>query len=401
MKKRIDAIQRALKLRETIIQDGKVLVADFSDTLQGKDTSKVIDLMPDVGTGNYVFRAKVNVKNIDPIAAEKYGVSYVNVNEMGDADVEGLLKKQEFDFPLWYKHNDGFNMKRVGDFNIPFIMQVAGCNFHDGTKTGGCWYCFVDDVSNDGVKGNGKSFLDARDAVESMVQASAKVKDIYANYGLDLNMRTFRTSGGEPTIALDWMLDAWRNISERGLNFVGQLDSNLSTGPLVDEFEKIGVYEKNTLEQLGEFPIKVLTALKGTDGVNIQNNVQSTTSMDNQLYSIKRFLGAGFDIYPQLYNPNPKTLERYLGKLDSEIENISLRVHIGPLKLYGPNRQRLEYESLKRGIDSEEFIQSKVDEWDSNYKAGNEIIDSYLRRVHGVGYKELVRSDIPLRILKK
>ena len=72
MVKRIDAIQRALKLRQTLLRGDKLLVADFSETLQGKDTSRVIDLMPDVETGNYVFRAKVNVKDIDPIAASNH-----------------------------------------------------------------------------------------------------------------------------------------------------------------------------------------------------------------------------------------------------------------------------------------------------------------------------------------
>ncbi|MBT3405378.1 radical SAM protein [archaeon] len=401
MVKRIDAIQRALKLRQTLLRGDKLLVADFSETLQGKDTSRVIDLMPDVETGNYVFRAKVNVKDIDPIAASKYGVDYFDVTKKDDSEIEDLIKRSEFDFPLWYKNDSGFEMRRVGDFNLPFILQVAGCNFHDGTKVGGCTYCFVDDVSNDGIPGEGKSFLSYKSAIESMLQAREKIHAAYQEHGLDLGIRTFRTSGGEPTIALDWILNAWREIDRRGLDFVGQLDSNLSTGPLVDQFENGGIYEQDILRKLGEYPIKVLTAFKGTDERNIQENVQAMTSLETQLYSLKKFIGAGFDIYPQLYNPNPMTLKSFLERVDSEVENLSLRIHIGPLKLYGPNSERLKCQADQLGVDPGKFIADKKSEWDSNYSHGCEIIDGYLNDTYGVGYRDLVRSDVPLKILKK
>ena len=101
-KKRIDPIKRALELRETLISnDGRVLVVDFSDTLQGKDTSKVIDLIPNTTTGDYVFRTKFSIKALDPIAAEKYGVEFFDIREKTDSEIEKFLRKQEFDFPLW------------------------------------------------------------------------------------------------------------------------------------------------------------------------------------------------------------------------------------------------------------------------------------------------------------
>ena len=290
-------------------------------------------------------------------------------------------------------------MKRVLDYNLPFITQVAGCNFHDGTNTGGCFYCFVDDVSNDGVRGTGKSFLNPKDAVNSFVVAKEKVENFYRTKGVHLNMKVLRISGGEPTIALDWILDAWRYIgAQGGLGFVGQIDSNLSTGYLVKEFEEKGIYEKNILNKLGEHPIKILTAIKGVNNENINSNVQSTATMDAQFYSIKRFLEAGFDIYPQMYNPDPKVLPSYLEKMDSKISNFSLRVHVGPLKMYGPNKQRIENLAQLQGKNSEEFVQRFQNEWDFNYKNGCEVLNDYLQKTYGANYKDVVRSDVDLRI---
>jgi len=396
---RIDPIKRALKLRETLKLDDKVLVTDFSDTLQGVDTSRVIDLMPIVGTDNYVFRAKVNVKEIDPIAARKYGVEFFDMTQKTDAQIEAFIRKQEFDFPLWFKHNEGFSMQRIGDYNPPFIFQVAGCNFHDGSSTGGCWYCFVDDKSNDGAVGAGKTFLGVDETINSMLSAREKIKAAYKKQGTDLDIKVLRVSGGEPTIVLDWVLDLWREIGKRDLDFVGQIDSNLSTGIVVDSFEKQGIYEANILEKLAEYPVKVLTALKGVDEENLQCNVQSLATMEVQMYSLKKFLEAGFDIYPQMYNPNPETLGDYLRTLDEAVENLSLRVHIGPLKVYGPNTIRLTLEAKRRGEDPAEFIEKQKAEWDANYKNGCEVMDQYLRERHGVGYKEVTRSDVELKVL--
>tara|TARA_Y100000310_G_scaffold91913_1_gene89435 strand:- start:1077 stop:2279 length:1203 start_codon:yes stop_codon:yes gene_type:complete len=399
MKKgRIDPIKRALELRKTLIEGDKVLVTDFSDTLQGKDTSRVIDLMPNVATGEYVFRTKVNVKAIDPIAAEEYGVEFFDVRDKNPIETEAFIKRGEFDFPLWFKHHPDFKIGKAMDYNLPFIIQVAGCNFHNGTETGGCWYCFVDDKSNDGIPGKGKSLLGSAETVDSMLAAREKIKNTYKKLGHDLEIRVLRTSGGEPTIALDWVLNTWREIGERGLDFVGQIDSNLSTGQVVDDFERQGIYEPHTLEKLAEYPIKVLTALKGVDEENLQSNVQSTATMETQLYSLKKFLKAGFDIYPQMYNPNPKTLAKYLERIEGEIPNLPLRIHIGPLKLYGPNKARLTAEAQRLGVDPEKLIAEKQTEWNNNYQNSCEVMEAYLKTVHGVGYKDIVRSDVELTV---
>lgn len=390
----INAVERAKELRKTLIRGNDVLVADFSGTLQGKDTSKVIELMPNVETGDYVFRTKVNVKALDPVASEVYKQEFFDIRGKTDSEIETFVKSQEFDFPLWFKHHPSFSYQGIRNFDLPFISQVAGCNFHDGTIAGGCTYCFVDNESNDGLPGKGKSYLSPDGLVDSFIEAKKKISAAYEEKGYPLDLKVIRTSGGEPTIALDWVLNVWREVGARGLDFVGQLDSNLSTGTLVDEFERQGIYEPHILEKLGEYPVKVLTAIKGTDSENICDNVQAKTNVDKQLYSMKRFLRAGFDIYPQMYNPNPKTLRSYLESLDSEIENASLRVHIGPLKPYRPTTNRLDARECCGGIGSK----TQIAIWDSNYKVGCEILEAYLQERHGVAYKEVTRSDVELKI---
>jgi pyruvate-formate lyase-activating enzyme len=395
-----DPIKRAVELRRTLVRDDKLLVADFTGTLQGKDTSRVIDLMPVVGTTNYPFRAKVNVKEIDPFAALEYKVPFFDVRDKTDVEIGNFIKIREFDFPLWFKHHKDFKMQEAQNYNLPFILQAGGCNFHDGTPCGGCFYCFVDDLSNDGLDATGKIYLGIEETVDSMISATKKVKDQYKGAGYDLDMKVLRTSGGEPTIALDWILNLWREIGSRGLPFVGQIDSNLSTGRVVDEFEKKGIFEENTLEKLAEYPVKVLTALKGVSNKNLVQNVQSTTTIEDQEYSIKRFVRAGFDIYPQMYNPDPKKLRSFITRMDNEIENLSLRIHIGPLKLYGPNKARLTAIAKRDNLDPETFIQAKKNEWDSNYKESCEIMNKYLMERYGVGYREAIRSDVEVRLVE-
>ena len=393
-------IQRALELRDTLVEADKVLVADFSGTLQGKDTSKVIDLMPIVGTEYFPFRTKVNVKELDPLASETYGADFFNVLGKTDEEIESFVRRQEFDFPLWFKNEKQFRMGQIQFYNSPFILQIAGCNFHDGSSSGGCWYCFVDDKSNDGRPGNGKVQLGIGETIDSMLSAREKIREQYRAVGHDMDLRVLRVSGGEPTIALDWILNLWREIDRRGLDFVGQLDSNLSTASVVEHFEKIGIFEANTLEKLAQYPVKVLTALKGADEENLQSNVQSETTLADQEQSLKKFVNAGFEIFPQLYNPNPATLRAYLERIDSVIENLALRIHIGPLKVYGPTSCRLSLEARRLGVEEEEFIKKQKELWDSNYRRSCEVLDKYLRDKYGVGYKETTRADVRVKVNK-
>ncbi|MEI6731586.1 MAG: hypothetical protein WCK90_02800 [archaeon] len=399
-----DSVQRALELRKTVVVDGKVLVAEFQNTLQGADTSRVIDLMPVVdssgrSTERYPFRAKVNVKEIDPIAAAEYKKPFFDIRDKSDAEIEKFINSTEFDFPLWFKKRPGFKMQEVQSYNPPFILQVAACNFHDGSSQGGCWYCFVDDESNDGIPKKGKMRLGIEETVDSFIAARGKVRDFYSAAGYaPFDMKVIRSSGGEPTLALDWILNMWREIGKRGIDVVGQLDSNLSTGRVVEDFERRGVYEPQILEKLAQFPVKVLTAIKGTDQQNLSDNVQSNPSLEDQEHSIIRFVKSGFEIFPQMYNANPATLKAFLERMDKVIENFSLRIHVGPLKVYGPNAHRLATKAALLGINPKAYIEAQKKEWDYNFQRGCEILEGHLQSRFGVGYKQVSRADIPLKV---
>ncbi|MBW3012695.1 hypothetical protein KY340_00665 [Candidatus Woesearchaeota archaeon] len=394
-----DPFEQALRLRETLLKDNKILVVDFSDTLQGKDTSRVVELMPNIHSGKYLFRTKVNVKEIDPVASAEYGTDFFDISTMSDKEIEDFIKMQEFDFPLWFKHINGFHIRNIMDYNPPFILQVAGCNFHDSQGIGGCTYCFVDDESNDGKPSRKKEYLSVNDTVDSFVIARSRIRKFYKEYGLSLMPSVLRMSGGEPTLALDWALNLWRIISKMDFNVVGQIDSNLSTGHLIERFEETGTYEKNILEKLAEHPIKMLAALKGTDELNLQENAQSKTTLEEQLYSLKKLILAGFDVFIQLYNPNPDSLESFLTRMDKEIEDFSLKVHIGPLKMYGPNRARLQKIAIGKGLNPEQFIERTASQWKDNYERSCEIIDRYIRKTRGgIGYKDTVRADVELKV---
>ncbi len=393
-----DPIKRALELRKTLVLDDKVLAADFTGTLEGIDTSRVIGLMPLIGTNCYPFRTKVNIKELDYLASKEYNAPFFDVLNKSDKEIEDFVKKQDFDFPLWYKKEADFKMNEVQFYNVPFILQVAGCNFHDGSSLGGCWYCFVDDKSNDGKPGAGKIYLGADETIESMLDAREKIKQQYAEAGQKNDLRVLRVSGGEPTIALDWILNLWRKITKKNLDFAGHLDSNLSTAKVVDYFESKGIFEKHILEKLAEYPIKVLTAIKGVDEIGLKSNVQSETTLEDQEYSIKRFIKAGFDIFPEMYNPNPETLKGYLEMMDHMIENFSLRIHVGPLKIYQPTASRLSLEAKRTGVEKEEFISTRKISWDENYKKSREVLNEYLQQRYGVGYKDAVRADVKIRV---
>jgi pyruvate-formate lyase-activating enzyme len=403
----VDPDNRAILLRNMISykHGNSILAVDFSNEaaqLQAKDTSKAIELMEVVSqgkqTGHYLFRTKINIKEIDPLAAKAYGNDkYVDIEKMTDAEIENMLKHHYFDFPLWFKKTPGFDMKKVRDYNAPFIIQAAGCNFHDGSAQGGCWYCFVDDVSNCGKTGH---LLSVDDTIESMAVAQKKINDAYKQLDpkYDINMRVLRVSGGEPTLVLDWILDLWKKIGEKGYNWFGQIDTNLSTGHMIEHFESTGQFQKHTLEQLAQYPIKVLTAIKGVSEENLQENVQAKATTFEQMHSLKKFVKAGFDIYPQMYNPNPKELDAWLTRIDSEIENFSLRVHIGPLKMYGPTRKRLELEAKRLGEKTNDFIAAKVKSWEENFTNSCEVLDKYLVKTYNVRYKDTTRSDVEIKL---
>jgi uncharacterized Fe-S cluster-containing radical SAM superfamily protein len=395
----IDAIKRARALRKKLVNEKKeLLVAEFSDTLIGKDTSKIVDLQPIVGTEKYVLRTKVNIKEFDFFASKIEGFEYINPMIRNKTEIENFAKKQSFDFPLWFKKDKEFDLRKINYYNIPLIFQVAGCNFHNGSSIGGCNYCFVDDELNNGKKAKNKTYLSINDAFNTLVTTKEKFQEKYIKLNFLMDPRLVRISGGEPSIAFDWSLKLFEKLAKQNLGFVGSIDTNLSTGRLIDEFENEEVFEKYTLERLAELNVTFLGAIKGVDDKNLMGNVNAKTSIEEQVYSIKKMVNAKANIFFQMYNPNPNTLDDYLSMMDENIENFTLRLHIGDLKLYGPNKQRLGQIAEKKGIESEKYLTRKVNEWDRNYSKGVEILSDYIRKRHGVEYKEVVRSDVDLKV---
>jgi len=399
----VDATKRAIELRDTMQDDaGRALVVDFLRARQKLDIKSAAGLHKHYSTGEHIFRTKFSVNQIDPIAADAYkDVQLVDIRQMPEKEVEDLVKREKFDFPLWYKHGDGFDMKRVLDYNLVVILQLAGCNFHTRTGRGGCLYCYGDDLSNSGQPSDVTTWLTPVDTVDSMFEISNNLGSQYKSFGYDVDVKVLRISGGETTILPDFVLDTFRAAENRGYDFAYQIDSNLSTGTAIKRLIDRGVYDKHILERIAEYPVKLLAAIKGVSQENLVNNIRAKTNLEEQLNSIKLFMRAGIEPFFQMYNPEPEALREYLPRMDARIKNFSKRVHIGPLSTsYGTTLERVVREAKRLKKDPVEHVSATQAEWAENYALSEEVMHEHLRKNHGVGYKDTVRSDVKLEILK-
>jgi hypothetical protein len=400
-KVRIDPVKRAIELRPLVKQGNKILVVDYSHTLQGVDAGWILDLMPNVRTGEFVFRSKVNVKEIDPFGASVRH-PFVDVRNLTDSEIEDIVKRSEFDSPIWPKHSKGFEMKRIMDYNPPFTTQLAACTYHDGTRTGGCWYCYNDSKSNDGIFGKGKTWLTVEDTLESALAAREMLAKKYKEKGFDVRIRNIRYSGGEGTLALDWFLDLCRLSDKMRLDFLFSFDTNFSTGPVIDLWERERVYEKNILEKLAEFDVKVLGAFKGVCEEDLQANVQSAATMEAQTYSTTKILKSGLDTYFQIYNPYVPSLRPFMEILDDEFPGILLKTHVGKIKtIFGPTQERLTYKAQSLGRKPEEFIPEEQGVFDHNLHDAEAIMDDLCHERYSVGYRDVPRPDVKVKVLKE
>lgn len=401
-------VERALELRKTLARkndcgENEYLFVNFSNTLQEKDTSKIVETQPNA-RGDYVYRCKCNEKSIDPRAVDVYGKEYFDVSKKSPVEIINHIKAAEFDFAEWFRSTKGYDIKKLADFNLPIITQIAGCDFHDGSPTGGCWYCFVDYLSNDGIPGKGKTYMTAKESLEGSKMAREKIRRIYREENsFDIDPKVLRASGGEPTIALDYVLELWREIKKQNLDFVGQLDTNLSTGKLVSRFEEEGIFEDNILKKLAKYnktnPIKVLAAIKGVSAKNFEDSVQSYMTLEDQIFSIENLIEAGLDIYPQMYNAEPVDLPKYLETMDERIENFSKKIHVGPIKIYGPTEARLTLHAKTIGKEPKKLIAEKRAEWDYNYIESVKANEKHLMDNYQVHYKEIPRSEVRLKLI--
>lgn len=161
----------------------EVLLARFTDSQMmadnvGKATSHVEDY----------WRSKTYVKPIEMLGGEDYPV---------------------FPQPYsWAAANFGGSWN---DYNQPMVIQVGLCNLD-------CWYCFVDKnlrsgnaVTTDGVEVG--AWFTAKEVME-MFKSSGK--------------KLLRISGGEPTLAPEFILDMYDLMGE--IDHPLWVDTNMSTG---------------------------------------------------------------------------------------------------------------------------------------------------------------------------
>lgn len=366
--------ERGIELRKTLIKYGKVLCVDFAATLQKQDITK--DLIQGVDTGKYAYRAKINVRALDSEIRKQRGLPPFDFSDK-EAILRELNKDDGFDIPLWFLRKAGDDISNITKYDLALFPQIKACNFHDGTSKGGCLFCFVDDDSNNGKPENGVYL-----SVENIVNTFEK-------YRKERGIVTIRTSGGEPTLVLDHILGLYREMSNRGIPILAQFDSNLSTAGLIEYFEEHGIFPQHVLEKIAEYDPKVLVGFKGTDNKSLAESVMADLTVEEQIRGLTKFVKAGIDVYPYLYNANPETLVDFIDQMQEKFDNILPKIHLARLNIYPIVNKRIE------GIKTIEEYRNMLDE---NYEKSKEIMDNLMRERVGVGYKQIERPGIELRL---
>lgn len=389
LKARVNPFERGIELRKTLVKDDKVLCVDFEKTVQKQDLTK--GHFKDEATGTYPYRAKINIKHINDEWRAKNSLPPLKMSDFSDKEsLYRAIKEaldEEFDIPLWFLRKAGDDLENISVYDMAVTYQIKGCDYHDGNKSGGCVYCFVDNKSNSGEPEDG-TYLSVKNIVDSFQSISKKI-----------GTKVIRTSGGEPTLVLDHILSLYEEMERRGIDpILAQFDTNLSTGKLIEYFEEEGVYEKNILEKIAYYDPKVLVAFKGTSDESISQNVQAGCTVDDQTYSLTKLVKAGLDVYPYIYNPDPKTLESFINRLEGRFENMLPKIHIGQLKVYTPTRERVALIAQDMGRKPKDLLSLYGAEWNSNYEKSCEIMNSLCLQRLGVRYKEIERPFVKIKL---
>jgi organic radical activating enzyme len=356
-------VQRCNILSKKVVreEDGerKYLMANFSKTLQKKDIEVHTSTM-----GNDFYRTKDNLK--------------VDAN-----NPKALAKavKDQFDISDWASKKLNLSL---GDCNLAFMPQLKSCNIW-------CPWCFVDDVSKNGEKGNGEFF-----SIPEIVDAFQKVRK---EEGKPLHV--IRLSGGEPTLAPWQWIELLEELEKRGLEkeIYFQGETNLTTGSFIEDLQRNGRLDKDFFQKVAKYNnFGVLCSFKGTD---TESNLR-TMGIKNKSYSFleeerwktfRAMVSAGIDVYPFVYDPNPKTLESFLIKgMEEYGSDFVSKTWILPLKLYGPEKERL----AKRKINPVEYQR----ELDENFARSVEIMQELVPELAGHEYKEIPRTGIELKVQK-
>jgi len=348
--------------------ENRYRLADFSGTAQEKDIKDKTSPI------DRFYRVKINVKAFSDVERAKKGLPPFDFS-----DTEAILKvmKDEFDMPYWAFASIAVLLKDLRD---TFIYQLKACNIH-------CPWCYVDDSNKSATSVGGEFF------------SMKEILDVFEDAQKNSPLYNFRPSGGEPTLAIEQWLECLREIETRGLTAYVQADTNLTTGGFIEYLEQGGLVEKNILDKIGEYSnFGVLCSFKGTDVTSHLRAIGMPPKFDfleeHRWYSFEKLIRAGIDAYPFIYDPNPETLEAFMDKGAKLFgDGFYLKTWVVPLKLYGPEKERL----AKAGIDPVEYQRELTE----NFTRSEDIMQDLVRDKLGINYKAVPRTGVKLKILGK
>jgi pyruvate-formate lyase-activating enzyme len=355
-------------------------LANFEGSTQQKDIEKSTDLI------NNFFRIKEDVK-----VWKDQNFNWQN----REAIIQAMADR--FDMPSWalYRLKGKKELsEELKNYNDVFIYQLKGCNLH-------CPYCYVDDKLKNGRYDSSSRFFSIREILKIFYGERERRKLLLKKQSIDergkiiLPLNRIRPSGGEPTLVIEQWLILLRELENDCLDkeVHVQSDTNLTTGHFIEFLEENGKVEKDILKQIAGFRnFSLLASFKGTDLKNYSENTGTPISLAERLleeaiYSFKKYMDSGIDIYPFFYNPNPETLEEYLLKLNENCgKEIYRKSWVFPLKTYDVTKERLQKEAKRKGIDEKAYVSNCEEIWKSNFEKCEEI----MRRINPE-YKKILR----------
>jgi len=349
--------------------ENKYLLSNFRGTSQQKDVEQRTALIGDF------FRVKINSKAMDDDEMKRQGKEVMDFKD--NEKVFGALRN-EFDMSYWAFHK--LQGAKLQDYNRVFISQIKGCNIF-------CPWCFVDDVNKNFKEDNGSAYFSMREILDAFEGERKKQ-----------TLNSIRTSGGEPTLAPQQWGDMLNGLWDRGLSdkVFFQGETNLTTGHFLDFLEGEGEIGEYFFEKIGNYKnFGVLSSFKGTDTESFlrASGLSKEYSFldDERWYSFKKMIKAGIDAYPFIYDPNPDTIESFMENGAKKFgEGFYLKTWIFPLKLYGPEKMRME----AHGLNPEEE-QKRLNE---NFAKSQEVMQDIIYKKFGVNYQAIPRAGIELKI---
>jgi uncharacterized Fe-S cluster-containing radical SAM superfamily protein len=284
--------------------------------------------------------------------------------------------------------------KELRNYNEVFIYQLKGCNLH-------CVYCFVDDWNKDGRLSHEARFFSLDEILSAFYRERERRKLCH-----ETPLNRIRPSGGEPTLVIEQLPELLHKLEEAGLEreVHVQSDTNLTTGHFIDWLEAKGEVQKGILEEIASYKnFSLLASFKGTDPKNFSHNVRVSPKLfEEQFYSFKKWLDAGVDVYPFLYNPNPASLGSFMDRFAHEVgEGAYLKTWVFSLKMYETVKARLRREAVMRGVDPDQYIRAYAEEWQRNYEESEKFMKALLLQKYGLPYKRFLRAGLSYRTSPK